>query len=659
MIIPLERTLLFLVCLAGFSPPVLGANPAPSLAAPAQVQPRQPDGDGTATIGGELKQWHKVTLTLDGPFAHERDNEPNPFTDYRLFAVFTHESGTPRYNVPGYFAADGNAANTGADSGTKWRAHLSPDKAGKWTYSVSFMRGKNIAVQDYPVADAKAPGHGATGEFTIAPSDKTGRDFRAKGRLEFVGKHYLQFAGSGEYFLKAGADAPETLLAYVDFDGTKPGRKQSPRAGEAAPTQRLKTWGPHVQDWTAGDPTWQDGKGKGLIGALNYLAGKGVNSFSFLPYNAGGDGDNVWPFVERGDKLHYDCSKLDQWGVVFDHATAHGLHLHFKMQENEMDDDRLGEKTEPGSVPESLDGGKLGPERKVYCRELIARFAHELALNWNIGEENTQSTEEIRDMARYLHHTDPYHHNIVIHTFPDQQDKVYPPLLGDQSELTGASLQNSWSAAHQRTLKWVRASVQAGKPWIVANDEQNPASDGVPVDPGYKGDDGTATQDGKKYTMHDIRKLCLWGTLMAGGAGVEYYFGYNHPENDLVCEDFRSRDKSWDFCRIALEFFAANRIPFWEMENADALVGNPKNDNSKFCFAKPGEIYLVYLPNGGTTDLDLADARGSFEVRWFNPRIGGALSEGSVKFVVGGEKVSIGTPPADPTEDWLAILRAQ
>ena len=32
--------------------------------------------------------------------------------------------------VPGYFAADGNAANTSATSGNKWRAHLSPDKAG-------------------------------------------------------------------------------------------------------------------------------------------------------------------------------------------------------------------------------------------------------------------------------------------------------------------------------------------------------------------------------------------------------------------------------------------------------------------------------------------------------------------------------------------------
>ena len=57
------------------------------------------------------------------------------------------------------------------------------------------------------------------------------------------------------------------------------------------------------------------------------------------------------------------------------------------------------------------------------------------------------------------------------------------------------------------------------------------------------------------YDEHAVRRQTLWGTLMGGGAGVEYYFGYQFVENDLVCEDWRSRDRSWDYCRIALEFF--------------------------------------------------------------------------------------------------------
>jgi hypothetical protein len=603
-------------------------------------------------ISGELKQWHKVTLTLAGPAARETDSAPNPFTDYAFAVTFTHASGSPSYHVPGYFAADGDAANTSAEAGNQWRAHLAPDKPGEWNYTVSFKQGARAALDGG--GEALSPFDGLKGRFTVAATDKTGRDFRGKGRLTYVGGHHLQFAGTKEYFLKAGADSPETLLGCADFDGTVAHKVQVP----------LKTWSAHVQDWKADDPTWKNGKGKGLIGALNYLAAKGVNSFSFLTYNAGGDGDNVWPFASRDAKLHYDCSKLDQWQIVFDHATAQGLYLHFKLEEQENDDNRrggggVGGKTELGApVTESLDGGATGPERKLYLRELIARFGHALALNWNLGEENTLSTAEQVAMAQYIHDTDPYHHLIVVHTFIPKQDAIYTPLLGQKSLLTGASLQNEWEVAHQRTLKWVTESAAAGKPWVVANDEQGSAAEGVPPDPGFEGYAGKRrTDETVHHNLNDIRKLTLWGNLMAGGAGVEYYFGYQLPQNDLIAEDWRSRDRSWDFARIALEFFREAEIPFWEMKNANALIGNAANDNARFCLAKAGEVYLVFLPAGGTSELDLAGMAGKFTVQWFNPRRGGTLRNGPVTSVSGGRKVALGHPPADPGEDWLVVVR--
>src|SRR5688572_14592581 len=280
------------------------------------------------SISGDLRQWHKVTLTLSGPQADELSNAPNPFTDYRMTVTFAHESGTPTYRVPGYFAADGDGANSSATSGNKWRAHLAPDKTGRWTYRISFVSGKAIALTAPPAGQAVAPFHGRTGTFQVAPTDKKGPDLRARGRLQYTGRHYLQFAGSGDYFLKLGADSPETLLAYADFDGTV----------ALKPAVPLHTFTPHVQDWRTGDPTWKGDKGKGLIGAVNYLASEGVNAISFLPYNAGGDGDNVWPFAARDDKFHYDVSKLDQWQMVFEHAQQKGVYLHFKLQEQEIDD---------------------------------------------------------------------------------------------------------------------------------------------------------------------------------------------------------------------------------------------------------------------------------------------------------------------------------
>jgi hypothetical protein len=256
-------------------------------------------------------------------------------------------------------------------------------------------------------------------------------------------------------------------------------------------------------------------------------------------------------------------------------------------------------------------------------------------------------------MTEYFFKTDPYHHTVVIHTFPNEQDKVYTPLLGKNSELTGLSLQNNWDAVFRQTLKWVNESDKAAKPWIIANDEQGSAAQGVPPDPGYKKFDATTVG----YDLHDIRKQTLWANIMAGGAGVEYYFGYKLPENDLVMEDFRSRDKSWDYCRNAINFLSDNKIPFQEMKNADALIGNTTQAKEKHCLAKEGEIYLVQLAYVSTSTLDLKEVQGDFTIEWFNPVTGGKLTKGSIKTAKGGKMNSLGNPPLAVNQDWIVVVK--
>ena len=232
------------------------------------------------------------------------------------------------------------------------------------------------------------------------------------------------------------------------------------------------------------------------------------------------------------------------------------------------------------------------------------------------------------------------------------------PLIGSQSKLTGLSLQNSGiKDTHSQTVKWAHKSAAAGKPWIVAFDESGTAAHGQCPDLGYQGFDGHDNTGAMAYTQHEVRKQTLWGTLMGGGAGVEYYFGYKFAENDLICEDWRSRDQSWDYCRIAINFFHDNEIPFVNMSCQDQLVGNAKHDNSIYCLAETNNVYLVYLPGGGTAQLDLSGAAGEFTVHWFNPRAGGDLHSGSIKTVNGGASVSLGESPSDANEDWLVVVR--
>jgi hypothetical protein len=610
-------------------------NPGGSLSLSFQVVDNSPpppgcgdSGTNLATLSGELLTWHKLTLDVNGPGSSE-DCVPNPFLDYRMTVTFSHPGSGKSYVVPGFFAADGNAAESSATAGNIWRCHFAADEVGSWNWEASFRTGTEVAISLDPLAGTATAFDGLQGSFSIGSTNKTGRDHRGKGRLQYVGKRYLQFAGTGEYFLKGGADAPENLLAYADFDISS-----YPNNG------LVKTWTAHLGDWQAGDPEWQSGKGHGLIGALNYLAGKGMNVVSFLTMNIGGDDRNVFPYPTynnqsspQDDRRRIDVSKLAQWEIVFAHADQQGLYLHFKTQETEND--------------QLLDQGQLGTERKLYYRELVARFGHHLALNWNLGEENDIWSELndpqqslIKSYAQYLRAIDPYDHHIVLHTYPGQQNQGYNPLLGDANALTGLSIQTGYNNVHQDTRRWVSDSEASGFPWVVANDEQGSANCGVPPDPDWPG----YTHPGSCPVQEEIVEKVLWGNLLAGGAGVEYYFGYSLPHSDLSCQDFRSRDQMWDYTRYALEFFQS--LPFAEMESRDDLV------SSGYCLAKEGESYVVYRPGGSSPTLDLP-TNSQFEVLWLNPRDG---SSSSAPDLSGGNNQALGSPPSDPGADWVVKL---
>jgi CubicO group peptidase (beta-lactamase class C family) len=566
----------------------------------ASVTPPPAATPASVSVTGELKKWHNVTLTIAGLDTNEAAS-PNPFLDYRLNVTFSKAGKS--YVVPGYYAADGNAANTGAATGNKWRVHFVPDEEGAWNYAISLRSGAGIAVSSAP--GVAASGDGLTGTLTVGGSDKTGRDHRGKGLLRYVGSRYLQFAGNGEYFIKGGADSPENFLAYADFDQT-PNFKHR--------------YAPHAADAQAGDPTWQGGKGKNILGALNYLAGKGMNSVYFLTMNVTGDGDDVWPWASKTERFRFDVSKLDQWERVFSHMDAKGLLLHVVTQEREND--------------HLLDGGALGTQRKLYYRELVARFGHHLALVWNLGEENTNSPQQRRDFASYLRGLDPYDHPIVLHNWPGDQGP-FTSVLGFGS-VEGPSIQVlNPQSTHAETLHWLAESARLGRQWVVTLDEIGPANAGVLPDSHDPNHDG-------------VRKQALWGNLMAGGAGVEWYFGYGYPHNDLNLEDWRSRDNMWNQTRLALEFFR-QYLPFTQMTAQDGLT----SQTDDYVLAQPGQVYAVYRPNGGAATLNLSG--GTYSVQWYNPRTGGGLQNGSLSSVTGPGAKSIGAPPA--AGDWVALVR--
>lgn len=591
-----------------------------------------------ALISGEQMTWHKITLDFESP--RDFSENPSTFRDYRLDVTFTNADTGEVITVPGYFAADGDAANSNATSGNVWRANFNPPSEGNWTYEASFRTGNDIAAKTY--AEAPNAGRpvgfidGDSGTFAVTATDKTGDDFRAKGIIvQDEGTHYLQHQGDQDYFIRGGPGIPENFLANKDFDNTANGRHD---------------YATHVRDFNAGDPTWDGGKGKAIIGAANYIAEQGNNSIYLLTNTSGGDARDVspWTFAAQDtakndnglsnnelDKFStYDVSKLSQWEIVFDHLDNVGIYKNVLLQETEND--------------QQLDGGtnvsdsSLSVERLVYIREMVARFGHNNGLQWNIGEENTNTGQQRADQAEYLKSVDAYDHLVVVHTYVGDTQEVYNPLLNDV-DFDGPSFQATAQSIRDRVIEFREKSAESGDPWVLAWDEDS--SDNGIVDP-YSNNPDSANEK----TLREA----FWGTLTAGGSGGNWYFkGSSGHSLDQNYDTFEAHESVWTWTAAATDFFNTH-IPFWDMKQADNLTA----DRDDFVMAKDGEYYAIYVPYGEARDVRLnLNGQGGeqFDVFWYNPRTGGDLiPDGTVN---GGGTVQIGGAPSDGGKDWVLLVR--
>jgi hypothetical protein len=268
---------------------------------------------------------------------------------------------------------------------------------------------------------------------------------------------------------------------------------------------------------------------------------------------------------------------------------------------------------------------------------LIARFAHHSAIVWNLGEENNTPDADRKEIAKYIRDLDSYKHPITVHTHNNKQLDFYNGLLGDASFET-SSIQGEMRNYNRDAIALRKKSADAGRKWVIFGDEQPPANKGV-------------VPDADDPTHDEPRVQALWGNLMGGGAGVEWYFGSNYAHMDINCEDFRSRDKLWDQTRYALEFFH-KYLPFAEMDPDNERVSGVANAR---VLAKGDAIVAVQLPSGGEAKLKLGSGR--YSVEWYNPRTGGAMATGTVKTVQGPGEQSIGLPTADTSKDWVVLLK--
>jgi hypothetical protein len=141
----------------------------------------------------------------------------------------------------------------------------------------------------------------------------------------------------------------------------------------------------------------------------------------------------------------------------------------------------------------------------------------------------------------------------------------------------------------------------------------------------------------------------MWGSLMAGGSGFHWYLGFEEEKRDLRLEDFRRYDFLWAQSGHAIRFFEQ----YGSGPQFEPQTGLTREESQRV-LAEVNQTYMVYLPQGGTAELNVGT--GTYSVSWYNPRAGGGLQTGTVATVSGPGWKGLGQPPGEATKDWVVLV---
>lgn len=592
---------------------------------------------GKALICGETNKWHPISLTFESDHKYGENNNPNPFLDIKMEVTFEHIKTKQKFTALGFFVADGKAEYTMATSGNKWRAMFTPELTGAWKYTISFSKGKNVAISDHkgtPLSELD----GKEGRFIVSDTNKSGKDLRDKGILRHKYSNYFQFSNSS-YFIKNGIKSPSNFLSYYEFNNAN------------LNSHFLHKYNDHASDYKYIGSLWgaHRNKGKNIMGAINYLSENNVNSLSFSLYNIeGGAGNDVFIWNKKSSNIkRIDISKLAQWEKVFSHMQKSGITINFILQESNND--------------HILNNGELKTNRKLYYREIIARFSHHPGVIWNLGERismksnsatSKDSVTRLKRTSSYIKGLDPYNHPIIVNaSFNDE--KLYNNIIADNT-IDGISLEvkEHNKEAFLKTSSNIISSNSYKTPWAVFIDKV--------LDNNEKG----LSKKPNNKTVDFYRREALWGNLIAKGSGMDLYLSEKGNkkaiEKNINTESFTGYEKILKQNSFAGLFFGKDISRYVHKLDLCSNIGNSENITTSeeayngYCLGIFRKIYILYFTKeGDKTIKNLPES--TYSITWYNPLNGKKLQNEDLKFIKGSfGKSNIGRAPF--SGDSIAIL---
>lgn len=515
----------------------------------------------------------------------------NPYRDAALVGEFVSPSGKTNV-LDGFY-----------DGGETWRLRFAPDELGEWTY---FLRGEGVEIlQQGKMTCTAARGHGS---IRVHPKNP-----------------YAFAHADGTPFFPMG----DTCYGLFDDSPITPELRRE------------------------------------------YLRTRRAQHFNFIRFTVGhsearaATNSAYWAWGGTSQK-----PDLDRYNPEFFHNFDALMH---QLRTNGMNAEMIVLNFYRGPYTDT--NIWTAPRERQWLRYLTARYgAFDNVFLWTLSNEYEthpdgkyrldfpSDVEWAKATARFIKTNDIHRHLVTVHpvvsasrTGESPRAPFGPPWrIGEFfgaddamdviSQQTGASGEGTvWDEALQcwvgdsRTLV---ASLQADRRY------QKPV---LNTESGYEYLRGEATERQQVHHPDKVRRSS-WRIVCAGGylsAGFHGTIGHSDVWNRIDAPNkyyFTIKSEGADNqLRSLYEFFTA--LPYAEMQPFSGVTGEV------VALAKPGEVYVIYLPQGGTTTVDLGVAGQTFQTRWFNPRTGTFEESFSVK---GSDKAMFTTPNQS---DWALLLQ--
>jgi hypothetical protein len=258
-----------------------------------------------------------------------------------------------------------------------------------------------------------------------------------------------------------------------------------------------------------------------------------------------------------------------------------------------------------------------------------------------------------RTTARFIKTHDPYRHPVTVHPVisanargSSTRDPFDPPwrigeFFGADDAIDVLSQQTSGAYAVQwdETLGCWMHDLPPGANGSIAVDRvyRKPV---LNTENGYEYLRGYPTYKRQVHHTDKVRRaswriVCAGGYFAAGFAGTQGNgdsFNRSDAPNryPFVVKDEGAAEQ----LGFLYDFFVS--LPFWRMQPFEAVA-----PETAVALAEPGQVYVIYLPDGGDVTVDLSDEESPLAVRWLNPRSGETL-EG--QRIDGGSKRTFRAP---------------